>query len=96
MVPYRLCVRGRFAVDLVTAKDYKVGLLLVEHLGHKVQCPRVSLAWSAAVASRYGIPAVANAGAQVQVCDLHDLEAAIVPDPGPGLLHLVVRASPNS
>ena len=92
---YGLRIRGRGAVDLVTAENHQIRLLLVKHLRHEVKRPRVSLARAFSVGIRYGIPAHAQPSAEVQVGNLHNLEPARVRDPGPRPLHLAMRPSPH-
>lgn len=83
---YALCVGRRVAVDLVSAQDDEIRLLLVEQTPDKLQRPGVGVAFPAIVPRGLWIATLPDARAQMQIRHLHDLELALLTNPRHWLL----------
>lgn len=68
------------AVDLVAGEDDEVGLFAVEDGTEEFEGADVGIASPAIVAGGFRVAADAEAGGEMEVCNLHDLEPAVFAD----------------
>jgi hypothetical protein len=91
---YTLDVRGSVAVDLVTGQHHQIRFLFVEHPLDELDGPGIGVALATVGSFGLSISAHAQTSTEMKIGNLHNLELAVLPDLGHGLLVLRRGASP--